>query len=101
MNDRHLHADAHRMDVAGRRRRGQLALFGFLAVAAFLLFTEHRAHAAGVLLYGALLLCPLLHLFMHRGHGGGHRHGSGAVQEGPGQGRSRADGLPAPRGERE
>lgn len=23
------------------------------------------------LLYGVLLLCPLLHVFMHRGHGGG------------------------------
>ena len=49
----------------------------FLIVAAFFLWTEHRAHLLGVLPYFVFLLCPLIHLFMHRGHGGhGGRHGS-------------------------
>jgi len=47
------------------------ALLGFLAVAGFFLVTEHRAHLFGALPYLLLLACPLLHFFMHRGHGGG------------------------------
>ena len=46
---------------------------GFLAVAAFFLITEHRAHLLGVLPYLLLLACPLMH-FMHGGHG---KHGGG------------------------
>lgn len=46
----------------------------FLAIAAFYLFTEHRAHLFGALPFLLLLACPLMHLFMHHGHGahGGH-----------------------------
>ena len=56
-----------------------LVLLGFLAIAAFFLFTEHRAHVLGALPYVLLLLCPVLHLLMHRGHGGGHDgHGNTA-----------------------
>ncbi len=55
--------------------RSGLALLGFLAIAAFFLLTEHRAHALGILPFVLLLLCPLLHLFGH-GHGG-HDHESG------------------------
>ena len=42
---------------------------GFLLIIAFFLITEHTAHVFGVLPYLLLLLCPLLHLFMHGGHG--------------------------------
>ncbi|MEW6332185.1 MAG: DUF2933 domain-containing protein [Pseudomonadota bacterium] len=57
------------------RSRSGLALLGFLAVAGFFLFTEHRAHLLGALPFLLLALCPLLHLFGH-GHGGhgAHRH---------------------------
>ena len=49
----------------------------FSIAAAFFLWTEHRAHLLGVLPYLVFLLCPLIHLFMHRGHGGhGGRHES-------------------------
>lgn len=54
--------------------RTNWVLIGFAAVAAFFLFSEHRAHALGVLPYLLLLACPLMHVFMHRGHGGGHKH---------------------------
>ena len=49
-------------------------LVAFLAIAAFFLFTEHRAPLLGVLRFLLLFACPLLHLFMHHGHGthGGH-----------------------------
>ncbi|MBI3610507.1 MAG: DUF2933 domain-containing protein [Nitrospirae bacterium] len=61
------------------RSRGGLVLLGFLAIAAFFLFTEHRAHLFGALPYLLLLACILLHLFGHGGHAGpgghtGHRH---------------------------
>jgi hypothetical protein len=51
-------------------------LLGFLAIAAFFLIAEHQAHVLGALPYVLLLLCPALHLLMHRGHGSGHaEHG--------------------------
>lgn len=41
----------------------------FAAVAATYLLFEHWSHLVRWLPLGLLLLCPLLHLFMHRGHG--------------------------------
>lgn len=43
-------------------------LVAFLAIAAFFLITEHRAHLLGALPFLLLLACPLMHLFMHHGH---------------------------------
>lgn len=37
------------------------------------LYTYHLEHALGFLPYGILLLCPLMHIFMHGGHE--HHHG--------------------------
>ena len=42
------------------------------AVAAWYLWAEHRAHLLGALPYLILLVCPLMHVFMHRGHHGRH-----------------------------
>ncbi len=65
----------HRTENGGRRRSpAGWVLLGFLAIAAFFLLSEHRAHALGVLPFLLLLACPLMHIFMHRGHGEGHRH---------------------------
>ena len=50
--------------------RAGIVLLVLLTIAGFLLFTEHRAHVLGVGLFGLLLACPLLHLFMHGGHEG-------------------------------
>ena len=61
--------------------RTGLVLFGFLVIAGILLFTEHRAHALGVLIWLPLLLCPLMHIFMHGGHGGHGSHGSRGQQD--------------------
>jgi len=35
----------------------------------FYLLTEHQAHLFGALPFLLLLACPLMHLFMHHGHG--------------------------------
>lgn len=56
----------------GPERRINLALVGFLAVAAYFLLSEHRAHLMGALPYLLVLACPFMHFFMHGGHGGGH-----------------------------
>lgn len=54
-------------------------LIGFFLVAGYFLITEHRSHLAGVLYYLPFLLllaCPLMHLYMHHGHGGHGKHPS-------------------------
>lgn len=53
------------------------ALVVFLAIAAFFLVAEHTAHVLGVLPYGLVTLCLVMHLFMHGrhgNHGGQHKH---------------------------
>ena len=73
--------DAPGQASAGRgfwRAKSGLVAIGFFLIAAFLLLSEHRAHALGLLPYVLILACPVLHLFMHGGHAGhgGHRgHG--------------------------
>ena len=58
---------------------------GFLLVAGYFLIMEHRAHLSAWLpSYGIwllLLACPLMHLFMHRGHGHGDHGSSEASNE--------------------
>ncbi|WP_052367957.1 DUF2933 domain-containing protein [Algiphilus aromaticivorans] len=57
----------------------------FLGLALFLLWEEHQAHILGALPWLLILvLCPLMHVFMHGGHG----HGS----HGEGNDRQRQDG---------
>lgn len=49
------------------KSKGGLVLIGFLIIAGALLFTEHRAHVLGLLVWLPLLACPLMHMFMHGG----------------------------------
>ena len=51
------------------------AFAGFMAIAAFFLLTEHRAHLFGFLPFIFLLACPFLHMFGHGGHGSHGNHG--------------------------
>ncbi len=63
----------HDQDGPGKRRwpsfHSRWILLGFLAVGAFFLFTEHRAHLLGFLPYAILLACPLMHMLHGHGHG--------------------------------
>lgn len=56
--------------------RYSIGLVALGAIAAYFLLAEHRAHFVGALPLPFLLLlaCLLMHVFMHRGHGG---HGAG------------------------
>ncbi|MBW6402095.1 DUF2933 domain-containing protein [Roseomonas sp. HJA6] len=65
----HHHAGPSPEQGFWRSRTGSVFIgFGVIA-AAYLLF-EHTAHVFQWLPFGILLLCPLMHFFMHGSHGG-------------------------------
>jgi hypothetical protein len=65
-----MHQHDHQGDVPLWRTRSGLVPCGFLLVAGFYLLTEPTVHVFGASPYLLLLACPLMHLFMHHGHGG-------------------------------
>jgi hypothetical protein len=71
--------------------RANIVLFGFLAIAGYFLVTEHWAHIIPFLPWLLLLACPLMHFWMHGGHGG---HGAG---QDDGRGDSARGGPSEPR----
>lgn len=60
------------------RSRPALGLMALCALAAtfagYWLWTSHRGHLAQWWPYAFMLVCPLMHLVMHRGHGGHGAH---------------------------
>ncbi|XKH00876.1 DUF2933 domain-containing protein [Marinobacter nauticus] len=50
-------------------RRFKITLAIFFVIALILLWGEHKVHLLGALPWLILLACPLLHVFMHGGHG--------------------------------
>lgn len=76
----HKHESAN---AGSMKSKANIALIIFLLIGAYFLVTEHRAHLAGWMSYWwpyvLLLACPLIHLFMHGGHGhGGHGSSDGS-----------------------
>lgn len=57
------------------RKQSQWIFWGFAVIAAFYLLTEHRAHLFGWLPFILLAACPIMHIFMHGGHGVHRGHG--------------------------
>ena len=57
----------------GLQKTSRYVFLGFVAVAAFYLIAEHRAHVIPFLPFLLLAACPLMHIFMHRGHDHGGR----------------------------
>jgi hypothetical protein len=53
-----------------------IGILGFVAGAALFFLKEHQAYVLDFLPWALLLLCPILHLFMHRGHRKGGDHGT-------------------------
>lgn len=58
-----------------------IAALALIAGVLYFLLTEHRAHFFGALPYLILLLCPVMHIFMHHGHGGHESHNKDAKHE--------------------
>ena len=53
---------------------GIAATLGAIAASAYL-WIAHKDHVLALLPFAFLAACPLMHVFMHRGHGhGGHSH---------------------------
>jgi hypothetical protein len=63
--------------------RAGLVMLGFLIIGGALLFTEHRAHVLGLLIWLPLFACLFMHMFMHHGHGGHGGHGGNYGQGQP------------------
>jgi hypothetical protein len=63
----------NRLRRPASRRSFYIGLAICLGIVGFFLVLEHRAHVIPYVPYLLLALCPLLHMFMHRGHGG-HDH---------------------------
>lgn len=62
------------------RSRYAFEMIFYASIALYFLLTEHRAHFFSALPFLLLLACPLMHLFMHHGHGnhaGGGSRASG------------------------
>ena len=78
--DHTLHLEAHETQEHGAAkylRRGRWMFWIFAIIGAWFLITEHKAHVVAALPFLILLACPLMHFFMHGGHGdrGGHDGG--------------------------
>ena len=56
-------------------RRWNLVFFVGGSIALVYLIVQHQAHLVVLLPYLFLLACPLMHLFMHGGHGHSGHHG--------------------------
>ncbi|WP_323002704.1 DUF2933 domain-containing protein [Denitromonas sp.] len=73
-HDHSGHRGAPGPAASGTIRRWKWVFGGFAALAALLLAFEHRMHLSGLigwLPWLILLACPLMHVFMHGGHGHG------------------------------
>ena len=57
---------------SGRHPLGWVITLALAALGVYL-FATHTGHIVAALPYLLLLACPLMHLFMHGGHG--HHHG--------------------------
>ena len=79
----HDHTHEDRSQGSFLTSRAGLVMLGFLVIAGALLFTEHRAHVLGLLIWLPLFACLFMHMFMHHGHGGQGGHGGSTGQGQP------------------
>ena len=78
MNHHHSPNEVRPTAFWGSRYSVGLIVLG--AIALYFLLTEHRDHFFSALPFLLLLACPLMHIFMHHGHGGHAEHGVGEDQ---------------------
>ena len=90
MNQDLSHHDAEPAPFWHSRYAVGLLVMG--AVAAYFLLSEHRSHFFIAFPFLLLLACPLMHVFMHHGHGGQSR---GPMRHPGGESRSSPPEKPA------
>lgn len=64
-----MHAKIETHEPRHLNKAWRYFLFVAVALVGYYLIAQHRAHVLAVLPFLLLAACPLLHLFMHRGHG--------------------------------
>jgi hypothetical protein len=92
MSDHHSHY--HTPASAFWRTRYAVGFVAFAAIAAYFLWEEHRAHLLGALPFLFVLACPLMHVFMHHGHGHNRHAHPGSVDDGTEAADQRDEGHP-------
>jgi hypothetical protein len=71
-----LNSDSDPLNESWLFSRTGIVTIGALAILALLVYSGHSAHLLGYLPFLLLLACPLMHIFMHGGHGHSeHRRG--------------------------
>lgn len=78
-------ADKTPSEMMGRRLKQVFVVF--ILITGFFLIAEHRAHVIPYLPWLLLAACPLMHMFMHRGHG--RHHGDSTRESSPPHGGDR------------
>ncbi len=73
------HHPAHETSPASSAWKGAILMVG--VIIGFYLLREHWGHALGIAPYLLLLACPLMHVFMHGGHGHHRDHHDGAPRK--------------------
>jgi hypothetical protein len=62
----------------------QMTALAAASALAFWLLTAHWGHVLGLLPFALFFTCPLMHLFMHHGHGHGRDHHDSHPTQPPG-----------------
>lgn len=65
------------------RTKYWLVMLFVVTVIGYLLLVEHRHHVLPLLPYFILLLCPAMHIFMHRNHEACHHKREISAKESP------------------
>ena len=68
-NHDHILTDRTAREVPRTHVAWKGAAIMLVAIVGFYVLREHWGHALGVAPYLLLLACPLMHIFMHGGHG--------------------------------
>lgn len=75
MHDPHHHSDPSDTPTPFSKSAVGVALIMLALVVGFYLIREHWSHLGQTWPYLLLLLCPVMHLFMHNGHGHSRHNG--------------------------
>ena len=79
---RHEHTQTSSLRPRFWRSSYGVAFLIIAAVAAYFLLKDHTAYVANYLPLLLLAACPLMHFFMHRGHGhGGHKRAADQAKD--------------------